>query len=149
MPESTGVTSPTGSSSSSTISATSTPSKKSDAGTIAGAVIGGIALFFIAAIVAMYLRRRQRRRRGAHSKAPSAMVDIEDTKPRPYLTTLGSNTNTGTEFHASIPTMSTVPKLYVSAWEFMRIIHNLIGFNICRTLRIRAHSLRLFLQHRL
>jgi len=119
MPESTGAPSPTESSSSSaspTVTVTVTPNKKSDAGAISGGVIGGAVVIFIAAVVVMYLRRRQRRRRGAR-KAPSNMVDLAETRPRPHFgSTMVSHPNTSTGFHASIPTMSAVsaspPKLY-------------------------------------
>ncbi|KAJ3736153.1 hypothetical protein DFJ43DRAFT_1204260 [Lentinula guzmanii] len=105
-PESTGTAPPTGSTSVSTPTATSSAlnqGKKTNAGAIAGGVVGGVVVLLLAVAALLYLRRRQRHRK----KRAAAANDIDD-KPRPYpVGPVSSDTiDTGTGFHASIPSMS-------------------------------------------
>ncbi|KAJ3991785.1 hypothetical protein F5050DRAFT_1792536 [Lentinula boryana] len=109
-PESTGTAPPTGSTSVSTPTVTSSAlnqGKKTNAGAIAGGVVGGVVVLLLAVAALLYLRRRQRHRK----KRAAAENDIDD-EPRPYpvgpvsMSTLPDTIDTGTGFHASIPTMS-------------------------------------------
>ncbi|KAE9409550.1 hypothetical protein BT96DRAFT_984612 [Gymnopus androsaceus JB14] len=115
LPESSGTSIPTGSTSTPTPTPVPTPAKKShsDVGPIAGGVVGGVIFLCLVAIVVIYLRRRRSRRRG-RGKAPSSHVN-SDLIPRPYPTSMSthpqtSSAFTGTGFHASLPSAS--PKLY-------------------------------------
>ncbi|KAJ3783929.1 hypothetical protein GGU10DRAFT_359575 [Lentinula aff. detonsa] len=105
-PESTGTAPPTGSTSVSTPTVTSSAlnqGKKTNAGAIAGGVVGGVVVLLLAVAALLYLRRRQR-----HRKKRAAAANVIDDKPRPYpVGPVSSDTiDTGTGFHASIPTMS-------------------------------------------
>ncbi|KAJ3812314.1 hypothetical protein F5876DRAFT_74964 [Lentinula aff. lateritia] len=110
-PESTGSSPPTGTSTTGTSTPTLTPTvssqgKKTNAGAIAGGVVGGVIVVLLALVALLYLRRMQRRRN--KKGAARAEIDVDD-KPRPYPSgpvSMSSSAETGTGFHASIPTMS-------------------------------------------
>ncbi|KAJ4487766.1 hypothetical protein J3R30DRAFT_845604 [Lentinula aciculospora] len=117
-PESTGTVPPTGTTSVSTPSTTPTVSsqgKKTNAGAIAGGVVGGAIVVLLAVLALLYLRRRRRVRK--ERGVARAAIDVDD-KPRPYpvsTSAVPESNETGTGFHASIPTMSipsTAMRLY-------------------------------------
>ncbi|KAF5389918.1 hypothetical protein D9757_003687 [Collybiopsis confluens] len=113
QPESTGITASTGTTSpgpSPTTTMTGATHKKSDAGAIAGGVVGGFIAVCGLVVAAAYWRSGRRR------ISPS-MVNI-DEKPRPFAISNSSvlpSSYTGPGFHASVPSMpvpSTGHKLY-------------------------------------
>jgi len=123
-------------SSSTAFTGTSTPTSSSNAGAIAGGVIGGIAFISIAALAVFYFLRRQRR------KTPSVTYPV-DGVPQPQMEEFQqplSDDGTGTYVPPSAPGTPVTPmKLYVCV--FVPWLYLCMNF-FFRTLRTRMTRLR-------